>query len=95
MPLLPLLLLACAYDPETWRSPLASGFSGTPSAEEGERVFFEERWEDDTPYALTCNSCHNAEPGDSLTEDDDETLNRAGHTVYNAALRGEWKNQHR
>jgi mono/diheme cytochrome c family protein len=95
MPLLPLLLLACEYDPETWRSPLASGFSGTPSVEEGERIFYEEHWEDDTPYALTCNSCHNAEPGDRLTVDDDETLNRAGHTVYNAALRGEWKNKHR
>ena len=51
MPLLPLLLLACEYDPETWRSPLASGFSGTPSVEEGERIFYEEHWEDDTPYA--------------------------------------------
>ena len=95
MLLFPALLAACAYDPETWRSPLASGFSGTPDPAEGERIFNEEHWEDDTPYALACTSCHHAAEGDTLDVDDDDTLNRPGHTVYNVSLRGEWKNQHR
>jgi mono/diheme cytochrome c family protein len=85
------LLAACAYDSDTWKSPLAAGFAGAADAAEGERVFYEEHWEDDTPYALTCNSCHNASENDTLTVDEGE-LNRPGHTVYNAALRGEWKN---
>jgi mono/diheme cytochrome c family protein len=89
-----ILFLACTYDMESWQSPLASTFEGTPDAVEGERIFNEEQWEDDSIYALTCAKCHNASEGDTLFVDDD-VLNRPGHTVYNAGLRGSWKNKER
>ena len=66
-PLVALLLSALAaagcadkgvYDLDAWQSPLASGFSGTPDAAEGERLYVEEHWNDDTPYAFTCAGCH-------------------------------------
>jgi len=99
-PLLLLPLLACkgdeepeGYDLETWQSPLASGFEGTPDADEGERIYFEESWSDVTPYALTCSKCHSADPGDTWTTDADE-YNRPAHTTWNAAYREVWKVGH-
>lgn len=94
MPLLSLLLAACggdaAYDVDTWNSPLASQFEGEADPAEGERLYFEERWLDDSDYAFTCASCHAVDPADTLTEDAD-ALNRAAHTTWNAAWRGSWK----
>ncbi|MCB9796631.1 MAG: cytochrome c [Alphaproteobacteria bacterium] len=88
------LLLACAsYDVETWSSPLASGFDGVADPEIGLDLFTSEYWSEDAPYPFTCNSCHSAEPGDSLTVDD-RTYNGAGHTVWNVAWRGTWKATH-
>lgn len=90
-----LLALACdkgagTYDADTWMSPLALEFDGTPDAEEGARLYVEEHWEDSSAYALTCVSCHHDDSGDSLTSDADE-LTRAAHTTWNAAWRGVWK----
>ena len=89
--MLVILLSACTYDMESWQSPLAKTFDGVPDPVEGERLFNEESWEDDSIYALTCAKCHHAAEGDTLYQDDD-VLNRPGHTVYNAGLRGSWKN---
>jgi mono/diheme cytochrome c family protein len=86
-----ILSLACSYDMESWQSPLAKGFEGEPDPEAGEVIFLEEQWEDDSMYALTCAKCHNASEADTLYQDEGE-LNRPGHTVYNAGLRGSWKN---
>lgn len=94
-PLLALALPACTYDPETWQSPLARDFDGTPDAAEGERLYYEEHWEDESLYALSCASCHHNSAGDTLDTDDDDALNRPGHTLYNAAWRGEWKDGER
>ena len=91
---LSVLLSGCAYDMESWQSPLASGFDGTPDAAEGERIFNEEHWEDESIYALSCINCHHNAAGDTLDTDEGD-LNRPGHTVYNAAWRGEWKNGER
>jgi mono/diheme cytochrome c family protein len=90
--LAPLLFAGCTYEPDTWKSPLATGFSGTGDAVQGQEIFEGEHWEDDTPYALTCASCHHPSENDTLEVDDDAVLNRPGHTVYNVSLRGEWKN---
>ncbi len=88
------LVLACGgedvYDVEAWQSPLASEFDGKPDADQGESLFFEEQWEDETSYALACASCHHADADDTLTVDSD-TYNRPGHTVWNAPYREVWK----
>lgn len=86
-----LLFLACAYDMESWQSPLAKGFEGVADPEEGERIFNEEHWEDKSIYSLSCARCHSASEADSLTVDEGD-LQHPGHTVYNAAWRGSWKN---
>ncbi len=93
--LLPLALLGCAdkavYDLDAWQSPLASGFSGTPDAAEGERLYHEEQWTDATPYALTCAACHGNDPADTLEVDAHPDWNGAGHTTWNVAWRETWK----
>lgn len=92
-----LLALACngdkgseGYDIDTWNSPLASEYDGEGDAAEGERLYFEEHWTDDTTYAFTCDSCHGSDPGDSVTVDAGD-LNRPAHTTYNVAWREQWK----
>lgn len=79
-----------AYDLDAWQSPLASQFSGTPDAAEGERIYREEQWNDSSDYAFRCTSCHGNDPGDTLTEDAD-ALSRPAHTTWNAPHRERWK----
>lgn len=85
-------LIGCGggYDLDSWRSPLASGFDGEADAAEGERLYYEEHWLDDSAYGFTCVSCHHDDGGDTLTVDADE-LNRSAHSVWNAAWRESWK----
>ncbi len=89
-----LFLAACGgddvYDIDTWNSPLASTYDGVGDPAEGERIYFEEHWTDDTAYGLTCNSCHGSDPDDTMTVDAGD-LNRAAHTTWNAAWRERWK----
>ncbi|MCB9762992.1 MAG: cytochrome c [Alphaproteobacteria bacterium] len=91
------LLAGCGgpteYDIDTWKSPLASEYRGDGDATLGEEIYFNEHWEDTSPYALTCSSCHSADTGDTLTTDADD-LTRPGHTVYNAPYRETWKGDH-
>jgi len=83
------------YDVETWNSPLASQFDGVADPAEGERLYFEEHWTDDSAYAFTCNSCHGSNPDDSLIVDAATAAagdrNRAAHTTWNAPWRALWK----
>ncbi|MCB9795864.1 MAG: c-type cytochrome [Alphaproteobacteria bacterium] len=91
-----LILAACGpseYDIDTWESPLASGFDGTPDAAMGEDIYTNEHWLDDSPYALTCFSCHSVSADDTLYVDADD-LNRPAHTVWNVAWRETWKANH-
>ncbi len=95
-----LLLVGCGddkaeeYDLESWQSPLAAQFSGTPDPVEGERIYFEEQWSDSSAYAFRCISCHAVDSGDTLEEDAD-AFTRPAHTTWNAAHRGTWKGSHR
>lgn len=89
------LLIACGtskdgYDLETWRSPLAAQYDGEGDAAEGERIYFEEHWEDASAYGFTCDSCHSIDPGDTLLVDAGE-FTRPGHTTWNAPYRELWK----
>ncbi len=98
----PLLVLACGdkddgdgatYDLESWRSPLASGFDGEGDPAVGEALYYEENWEDATGYGFTCDSCHSADPADTVTTDGDD-WNRPAHSTWNAAYREVWKVNH-
>lgn len=86
-------LIACnttdGYDPETWNSPLALEADEDGDPARGETIYFEETW-NGSAYGLTCDHCHGVDPDDTLSADAGD-LNRAAHTVWNAAYRGSWK----